>query len=67
MAQTFEKIDVGYYWAKGGSCEWFNIIVQFYGSKPFLKVDGWDFAYDRRVTDISFIREIGEKINNPNE
>lgn len=29
----------GYYWARSGSCEWYNLIVAVYGDSPFFMID----------------------------
>jgi hypothetical protein len=29
----------GVYWAKGGTCQWHNLIVSITGDAPFLKID----------------------------
>ncbi|PXZ44932.1 hypothetical protein DMB45_00340 [Sanguibacteroides justesenii] len=55
----------GNYWVKTNGYEWFNGIAKVYGEFPFYKVDGWDWANDRRITDISNIDEFGKQIKQP--
>lgn len=52
----------GYYWVKTNGYKWCNGIVKVYGDFPFYKVTGWNWADDRRITDISDIDEFGKQI-----
>lgn len=57
----------GYYWVKTNDYKWYNGIVKVYGDFPFYKVDGWNWADDRRITDISSIDEFGKLIKQDEE
>lgn len=38
--------EIGFYWAKSDTYQWWNLIVEVYGESPFLKIRAWNRGKD---------------------
>lgn len=54
----------GFFCARTGSCEWWNLIAYVHGDSPFFKVDVWEYTNDRLIVNANVydIEEFGPKI-----
>lgn len=47
MTKWIERVNLpskeGFYWARTGNANWWNLIVRVYGDSPFFSVDAWKY------------------------
>lgn len=48
MTKWIERINLpskeGFYWARSGTYNWWNLIVRVYGDAPFFRIDVWSYS-----------------------
>lgn len=63
-----DAMTTGFYLAKTGNCQWYNLIVQIYGRSPFFKLRAWDRIADKIVVvNVEDIKQWGRKIMEEDE
>jgi hypothetical protein len=65
MTKLNVPVDKGFYWARGRSYKWWNLIVRVYGDFPFYKLDIWDYSDRKLLTNVWLgeVEEFGPKID----
>ena len=57
----------GFYWAKSGRSQWFNLIVEVHGESPFFRLRAWNRMHDTlKEIRSDEIEEWGPMIDQPN-